>query len=217
MAKQFFIFFLLSFLFTTFSSQNASAFTKYNYEWDDYGLCARYHPDTGSFHGYAHFYCNPTSLNPDVQGASMNRVFQLKGTKQKLCGEFTAGGFFVRETDEAWLNHIMKSIGDSIKKQYLDALKEPDLKSGLKAYVKADGTPSLIAFYCAKKEGIKGGRGKTKVVGTPQELRRPLVKKGRHKGKCGFWRHKQGVKEKLAGLFKKEKFKFIELDSSHCK
>ena len=94
--------FSLGILLTIFSLEHSQAFTKYNYRWDGYGLCARYHPDTGSFHGYAHFYCNPSSLNPDVQGASMNRVFKLKGSRQTVCGEFTAGAFFA-EKDEAGL------------------------------------------------------------------------------------------------------------------
>jgi hypothetical protein len=209
-----FLFSILS--LTLLFSSPAFSLTKYNYKWDKYGLCGRYHPDTGAFSGHSHFYCDPDELNPTAEGASMNRVYQEKGSKQQKCGEFTSGGFFVREKDSAWLDKLMVTLGDSIRENYRKALADPKLGPGLKKHVKSDGTPSVIAFYCALRKGIPGGRGKQKVVGIPTLIKRPIVKEGKHKGQCGYWRYKKGVKEKFTGFFKREKYQFVALKSFHC-
>lgn len=211
MYKSFF-FFLSMILF----SYPALSQTKYDYKWDEYGLCGRYHPDTGAFRGHAHFYCNPSDLNPTAVGVSMNRIYQEKGSNKTKCGEFTSGGFFVKEADALYFNKLMKTLGNSIRENYRNALADPKLGPGLKDYVKPDGTPSVIAFYCARREGIPGGRGKQKVVGIPTIIKRPKVKNGKHKGQCGFWRFRKGVKEKFMGMVKREKYQFVGLKAIHC-
>ena len=189
----------------------------YDYRWDDYGLCGRYSEQSGSFEGHTPFYCNPPQIDPPVNaGPAKWRVYTDYKTKKKKCGEFTAGGFFVRDVNVRWYQLAVERLGDSLKAQYLNALKDPNISLQLKPYITHDGTPTLAGFYCSRKEFIPNTRGKTKVVGAPKMLIRPRMRSKRYKGQCGFFRYRQGVKEKFVGFFNREKFIFVPLNKKHC-
>lgn len=204
-------------LFIVFYSSLSFAQLNFDYRWDDYGLCGRYSEINGSFEGHTPFYCNPPDVDPPANGGPAKwRVYTDYKSKKKKCGEFTAGGFFVRDVNKRWYQLTLERLGDSLKAQYLNALKDPNIAWQLKPYVANDGTPSLVGFYCSRKEFIPNTRGKTKVVGAPKMLKRRRMPTGKYKGKCGFFRYRQGVKERFVGFFKREKFIFVPLNKNHC-
>jgi len=203
-------------LLVLFYSTLAFTMMEYDYRWDDYGLCGKYNKINGAFEGHSPFLCNPPEIDPDLNGGPAKwRVYTDFKTKKLKCGEFTAGGFFVRDVNKGWYRHVMQAMGDKIRESYKLALKDRDLYRQIKPYVELDGTPSLVGFYCSRKEMIPN-RGGTKIVGAPIMLKRRRMKSGKYKSKCGFFRYRESVKEKFVGFFKREKFVFVPLNKKHC-